>query len=770
MAEHWIGQPHKRIEDPKLLRGEGRYLADLQPEGTLFLGFVRSLQAAGNIRRIDKEEASKLPGVVGLYTHEDLPELPEVPAEGPREARVVRHPVLAKGRVCYVGQPIVAVLARSPMALEDALSQVWVEIDPAPAVSDPQKALEDQVLVHPDLGSNLAYRRQLKAGEVDSAFQQAYRVVRAHLVEQRVAPSPLEGRGTLAVWEGEELVVWSSTQGAHDLREGLAEALGLPASRLRVIAPDVGGAFGAKLNVYPEDVLVAYLAKTLKVPVKWVESRRESFTSMVHGRAQHADLELALDQEGHFLGLRGRVVADMGAFALTTTLGVPGGTLTMLQGPYRIPALDLELLEVYTHATPTGAYRGAGRPEATYYLERLANLAARELQLDPAEIRRRNLIQGPFPYTTLTGHRYDSGAYIEALDRLLEASDYAGLRALQREARAQGRLLGLGLSTYAEITGYGWETGGVRVHPDGSATVFTGTSPHGQGDATAFAQIVAETLGIPLERIQVVHGDTRAIPFGMGTSGSRTLLAGGSAILQAAQRVEEKMRRIAAHLLEASPEDLERSDEGFRVRGAPEKGVSIERIAATAYNPRRLPPDLEPGLEAQATFTVKEATYPFGAHLALVEVDPQTGHVKVLEYWAVDDCGRIVNPLLVEGQLHGGIAQALGQALLEGVNYDAEGQLLNPSFLEYPLPRAEDLPPLHSLRMETPSPNNPLGAKGVGEAGTIGGTPAFVNAVLDALGVAHLDMPLTPEKVWRALRLAGTLGPDSLKRAGVAER
>mgnify|MGYP001770820623 CR=1 FL=1 len=747
----YIGKPVKRLEDGKFLTGKGTYLDDLALEGTLHLMLLRSLYAHARIRGIATEEARQVPGVVAVYTAADLPEL-HAPGSGGRDAKVVRHPVLAQEEVRYTGQPVAAVLAVSRAAAEDALGLMAVDYEALEAVPDPLEALEDRTLVHPDLGTNRALERKTSAGDVEGAFSRAHKVVGARMVQQRLAPAPMEPRGVLAAWDGvhQALTVWSSTQMPHDLRSAVAEALALAENQVRVITPDVGGAFGAKINVYPEEILVAYLARKLGKPVKWVEGRAESFVATVHGRAQVADLEMALDQEGKILGLRGRVVADLGAYILETTLGNAPGTILMLQGPYEIPAVDLELVSVYTHATPTGAYRGAGRPEATYYLERLVDMAARELGLDPAELRLKNLIRGPFPYKTLTGAKYDSGAYPETLRHLLELADYPALRAFQARARAEGRLLGIGLTTYVEITGYGWDTGGVRLNPDGSAVVFTGTSPHGQGAGTGFAQIVAERLGIPLERIQIVQGDTLAIPYGMGTAGSRTLSVGGSAILNAAEKVAEKVRRIAAHLLEAAPEDVELGEGGWGVRGT-DRRVSLEQIVQTAYNPRKLPPDLEPGLEGQATFSLREANYPFGAHLALVEVDRETGEVRVLRYVALDDVGVVVNPLLVEGQQQGGVAQGTGQALYEGIRFDEVGQNQSTSFLEYNLPRADQMVWVEAHRGNTRSPTNPLGVKGIGEAGAIGATPAVVNAVMDALGIKHLDMPLTPEKVWRRL-------------------
>lgn len=748
MSNRYIGQPMKRLEDGKLVRGQGQYLADLPAE--LHLVLVRSPYAHARLVSIDTSQAQGLPGVVEVLTSSDLPEL-YAPASVPRDAHSALHPLLARERVRYAGEPVAAILASSEALALEAAQQVFVDYEPLPAYPEPLQA-EQAPPIHPHLKNNLAMVRKTVAGEVAEAFARAYKVVGGRLVQQRVAPSAMEPRGVLASWDGirEALTLWSSTQMPHDLRSAVAERLGLAENQVRVITPDVGGAFGAKINVYPEEILVAYLAKRLGRSVRWVEGRSESFAATIHGRAQVAELEMAFDAEGKILGLRGRVVADLGAYALETTLGNAPGTLLMLQGPYEIPALELELVGVYTNATPTGAYRGAGRPEATYYLERLMDMGARALGLDPAEIRRKNFIQGPFPYRTRTGAKYDSGAYAEVLQRLLEVSHYPELRAEQAQARRQGRLMGIGLCSYVEITGYGWDTGGVRINPDGSAVILTGTSPHGQGTQNAFVQIVAERLGLVPERIRVVQGDTLAIPYGMGTAGSRTLSVGGSAVWKAAEMVRDKVVRIAAHLLEAAPEDIELLEQGWGVRGT-DKAVPMEQIIATAFSPRKLPPGLEPGLEGQASFSLKEANYPFGAHLAVVEVDPETGQVKILRYIAVDDCGVVVNPLLFEGQQHGGIAQGIGQALYEGIVYDEEGQNRTANYLEYVLPKADQIPPIQPYRQETASPTNPLGVKGVGEAGAIAATPAVVNAVMDALGIGHLDMPLTPEKVWRQI-------------------
>lgn len=750
MSDLQVGRALKRFEDPKFLRGQAHFLDDLNPEGTRHLAILRSPFARAQILSIDATLALQMPGVEGVFTAKEVRRI--TPASTPREGHAVKQPVLAEGVVNYVGQPIAAVLARSAQEAYDALQAVLVDYDVQEAYPTVHQALHAPPL-HPHLNSNVALRRTTRSGDVATAFATAKAVVGGPMVQQRVAPSPMETRGVLAQWDGtrESLTVWSSTQVPHNLRTALAETLGLDENRVRVVAPDVGGGFGAKLQVYPEEVLAAHLAQALHKPIKWVEKRSENLVSMVQGRAQVANLELALDAQGHILGLRGEVLADLGAYTYYTTLGTPAGTVFMLPGPYVVPALEVELVAVYTNATPSGAYRGAGRPEATYYIERLMDQAALELGLDPAEVRMRNLIRGPFPYTTLTGAKYDSGNYPQTLQRLLQQTNYPDLRAQQARAKAEGRWVGIGISSYVEITGFGWETGGVRVNPDGSAVVFTGTSPHGQGNATSFAQIVADRLGLEASRVQVVHGDTLAVPFGQGTAGSRTLLVGGSAVLQAALKVQDKMRQIAAHLLEAAPADLELVEQSWGVRGT-DRRIAVREIAQTAYNPRKLPAAMEAGLEGQASFNLKDATYPFGAHLAMVELDADTGQITVLKYFALDDCGTIVNPLLVEGQVHGGVAQAIGQAYFEGIVYDPSGQNLTASLLEYTFPRADQIPWLDSERGQTPSPNNPLGAKGVGEAGTIGGTPAAVAAVLDALQIKHLDMPLTPEKVWRAMR------------------
>jgi aerobic carbon-monoxide dehydrogenase large subunit len=749
----WIGKPIKRIEDMRLIQGQSVYLDDVKLESPLHMIVVRSSRAHARIKAIESHEARALPGVVAVVTASDIAELY---VTGDERENAKHHPVLARESVCYVGQPIVAVLAETMVAAEDAAYAVTIEYEDLDVVVSPFEALENTKFVHPDLETNIGYQKTLKVGDTEKAFANAYKIVGERIYNQRVAALPMEGRGSAAKWDGKTITVWSSTQGAHDLRDDLAQALGLPKNKLRVITPDVGGGFGAKLTSYPEDVLVAVFAQQWNRPVKWVESRGENLLSMTQGRDQIADLEVACDEEGRVLAMRGRLIADMGAYLLKFTSDVAPGTLPMLQGPYHhLEHFELDLVEVYTNKTPVSAYRGAGRPEATFFLERLMNLVALEFNLDPAEIRKRNFIPATaFPYKTTAGADYDSGDYQAALDTLLEHSHYKNLRQEQQEARSQGRYLGVGISAYVECCAYGWERATVRVNQDGTATVFTGTSPHGQGGATSFAQIVAEQTGIALEKIEVIHGDTKKIRTGMGTSGSRTLAVGGSAILGAAQKVREKLFTLAAHLLEASTNDLELMPGGIHVRGVPTKKVSIRELANLAYDEQQLPEGLEKGLEENSKFDIQNATSPFGAHLCVVEVHAATGEVEILEYICVDDCGVIMNPLLVEGQVHGGIAQAIGQALYEQVLYDDYGQNLSSSLMDYVLPRAHLLPSYQTHRMVTPSPTNPLGVKGVGEAGTIGGTPAVANAVIDALepfGIKHLDMPFWPQKLWQAM-------------------
>ncbi len=756
-VSRYIGARVKRIEDPKLIRGEGVYLDDLVLPGMLHAVFVRSPHGHARIRRVDLTRARAAPGVAAAFSAADLREiahpLPVMPVD---DIRAGHHLPLASGTVRYAGEPVAVVAADNAYAAADAADLVEVDYDPLPAVVDLDRAAAGAPFVHEDLGTNVAYTNTVEQGDVEEAFRRAPIRLAQRMVNHRVAPVSLETRGTAAMYDGSMgqgiLTVWTSTQEAHAIRDGLSQVLGVEAQRIRVITPDVGGGFGAKLNTYPEDAVVARLAGRLRRPVKWVETRRENLLTTTHGRSQVIDLEVAADREGRVLGLRCRVLADLGASLLYTTAIVPTLTPLMIQGPYDIPALRCELLAVYTNTCPTGAYRGAGRPEATYYLERAMDLVAGATGVDPADVRRRNFIAPDrFPFTAASGATYDSGEYVKPLDEVLRLADYPRLRREQAEARRSGRLVGIGISSYVEICGFGpWELGTVRVNKDASATVVTGTSAHGQGDDTGFAQIVAEILTIPPERVTVVHGDTLLVQYGGGTSGSRSMALGGSAIYLAAQEVRGQILGIAADMLEAASADLTLEAGRVTVKGAPSRARSLAEIAVAAYDGDHVPEGQAPGLEATTRFKSQGTTFPFGSHLCLVEIDPETGEVRLLRYVAVDDCGRVINPLLVDGQVHGGIVQGVSQALLEAVVYDDGGQLLTSTLAEYGIPQASLVPRIERGTSVTPTPRNPLGAKGIGEAATIGSTPAVANAVVDALshlGVRHLDMPFTPSRV-----------------------
>jgi len=762
-----VGARVKRREDPRLVRGLAHYVDDIRLADTLHAAILRSPHAHAHIKSIRVEEASKVPGVVAVVTGRDVREkigMVPVAAQNPT-LRVPPHTVLAVDKVCFVGEGVAAVVARDRYAAQDALDLIQVDYEPLPVVSDPEKALDPaSPVIHSEWPDNTAFRWGLKQGNLDRAFRDAHRIVKQRLVHQRLAPIAMEGRGVLARYlpGEEELTVWSSTQIPHLLKTQLSLMLRLPENRVRVIAPEVGGGFGSKLNVYAEEALVAYLSQRLNRPVKWIEERRENIQATIHGRGQVGEVEVAVKKDGTILGLRYRAIADIGAYHQLLTPGIPPLTGLMLSGAYKIPCISMEVTGVFTNKMSTDAYRGAGRPEATFVVERIMDRVAQELGIDPVKIRQKNFPQRKdFPFKTATGLVYDSGNYRAALNKALKLAGYERLRREQKRLRNQGTYLGIGLSTYVEISGMGpssampaggWESGTVRVEPTGKITVLTGTSPHGQGQETSFAQIVADELGVDLDDIKVIHGDTAVVTSGIGTFGSRATAVGGTAVVQAAVRVKEKARRIAANLLEVDPVDLVFSGGKFSVKGVPKKGVSIQEIALEAHLATRLPKRMEPGLSATAFFEPANFTFPFGTHICVVEVDPKNGGVAVKKYIAVDDCGKVINPLLVDGQIQGGIAQGLGQALFEEVVYDEEGQLLTGSLMDYALPKAEDLPRLELARTETPTPVNPLGVKGVGEAGTIGSTPAVVNAVIDALapfGVVNIDMPLKPEKIWR---------------------
>jgi len=770
VGQRLIGAAVRRREDAALLRGDGRFVDDVPLPKTAAMAVLRSPHGHAVIRAIDTHRAAALPGVLAVLTARDLEGrvAPEPPIGVPSQAVRPPRPLLATDRVRYVGEPVAAVIAENRYIATDPLEAIRVDYDPLPAVADPEAALEPGApQLHPEAPGNVAYRWSWSHGDVDGAFARAHAVVSLRLVNQRLAAVAMETRALLAEYRGGTLTVWAGTQAPHRLRSTLAVILKLPESSIRVIAPDVGGGFGVKGSAYRDDAVCAFAALSLGRPVKLVLTRAEDFTSTVQGRGQVNDVEAAAAADGTVLAIRCRTLADLGAYleALTAYPGVLTGRL--LTGPYRIPAARYELTSVFTNAMSTAPYRGAGRPEAAYLVERTMDAVARRLGLDPAEVRRRNLLRPEqFPYPTPSGLVYDSGQYEAALDRALAMVGYTRFREEQRTARAAGRLLGIGFSCFTETAGVGpskltasggWESGAVRVEPTGKVTVLTGTSPHGQGLETVFAQIAADGLGVPMEDVAVLHGDTAVVSAGVGTFGSRSVSVGGPAITRSIDKVVDKARRIAASLLEAAAEDIVFSDGRFAVRGSPDRAVTLQSVAAAAYAAKGLPDGMEPGLEATTVWDPPNFTFPSGTHAAVVDVDPATGEVKLLRLVAVDDCGRAINPLLVDGQIHGGLAQGIGQALWEGMVYDEGGQCPTASLMEYAAPRADGFPAFECDRIETPSPVNPLGAKGVGEAGTIGSPPAVVNAVLDALaplGVEHLDMPLTPQRIWHAIRRA----------------
>ncbi len=758
----YVGARVRRKEDPRLITGISLYVDDLKLPGMLSVAFVRSTYPHARIRRIDPAPALQMPGVVAVITGEQLRQWVKHAALGAGEGDEGGAPqveLLAADVVRYVGQPIAAVLAEERYLAHDAVAAVQVDYEPLPVVTDPEEAMKDGApQLYPQVKNNIGARWDRTSGDVEGAFAQADLVVKQRFVNQRLAGNPMEPRAVAAAPEPliGGVTVWSSTQAPHWNRDAIAGVLGLAQSQVRVIAPEVGGGFGVKIGAYQEDAILAALAWKLHRPVKWVETRSEHMLVTNHGRDQVVEYEAAVRKDGKILALRANIVQNLGAYP--KGLYLPGLTGTMAVGCYDIPAVEIHAVGVYTNTMAVGAYRGAGRPEAAYYIERMVDLIANELGLDPAEVRRVNYIRPEqFPYTTATGERYDTGEYEKALNRALELSRYQEWRQRQQELRQQGRYLGVGMASYVEICGFGpWESATVRVEPSGAVSVYTGTSPHGQGLETALAQLVADELGATFDEVVVHHGDTASVPQGNGTMGSRSLVVGGGALLMAIERVREKARRIAAHLLEAAVDDIEFADGKYRVKGAPDRTVTLAEIAHAAYG-GSLPAEIEPGLVATDFFAPADEVFPFGTHVAVVEVIPETGEVKILQYVSVDDCGPRVNPLLVEGQVHGGLAQGIAQALYEEVKYDENGQLLTGTLMDYAVPKAAMLPSFIADKTETTTPLNPLGAKGIGEAATIGSTPTVANAVMDALkplGIKHLDIPFTPQRVWAAIQQA----------------
>jgi aerobic carbon-monoxide dehydrogenase large subunit len=765
----YIGRPLKRREDPRLLTGAGRYVDDLAPPGCLHVVFVRSPHAHARITRLDLAPARRAAGVVAVVEGAQVAHLGPMPVNRVvPDMKIPPHPIIATGHVHAVGVPVAAIVAEDPYAARDAAAAVVVEYEPRPAAVEAEFALDGGApVLFPEIEGNRSFRRAIRQGDVTRAFAEAAHRVSLRVVQERLSAVAIEPRAVLASFDAvtEELTLWVSCQAPFRIRAEVARLLAFPEARVRVIAPDVGGGFGVKSGPYREEVLLAWLAPQLRRPLKWVATRREDMATTNHARGAACDGELALDGDGRILALRARVAAPLGSSLLNAAGGSPWNHARLLPGAYQVPACDIEMTGALTTTAPIAAYRGAGRPEACFFIERLMDGAARAVGLDPGEIRRRNLIPASaFPYRTVTGQVYDSGDYPEALARALEAADYGGLRKRQEQRRGQGEIVGVGLASYVEPCALGWESGSVKVERSGRVTAITGSSAHGQGHETTFAQVVADHLGVTPDDVVVVHGDTRSGPEGFGTFGSRSVALGGGALARVAGEVADKGRRIAARLLEAAVADVASAPGGFHVVGLPQRRVTWRDVATAAYaGGGALPPGEIPGLEATTYFDPQGEVWSFGAVVAVVSADRETGRLTIERLLWVDDAGTIINPLLAEGQLHGSLAQGIGQAVLERVVYDAEGQLVSGTLMDYAVPRADDVPAVSIEKMHTPSPRNPLGAKGLGEAGCIAIPPAVVNAAVDALapfGVTHLDMPLTPERIWRAL---GRLEPEPLR-------
>jgi aerobic carbon-monoxide dehydrogenase large subunit len=776
-----VGRPRRRKEDARLISGRTTWTDNLQLPGMLFMAVLRSPLAHARITRVDVSAVLDRPNVVAAFTGRDLAdEQGSLPCAWPVTPDMVSpdHPALAVDEVRFMGEPVAVVIARDRYAAADALEAVELELEPLPPVLDMEAALaEGADLVHGGKGTNKSFLWVFDSGEagtggaVDEAVEGAEVVIRRRFRQQRLIPAFMEPRSVVVSPLGEQYTMWSSTQIPHILRVMLALTTGIPEHKLRVIAPDVGGGFGGKLQVTAEEVITLLVAKRLGKPVKWTETRNESLLAAHHGRDQIQEITLAADREGNLKGLHVSLLADLGAYLMLVTPGVPILGAFMFPGIYKVPAYRFECTGVFTTKTPTDAYRGAGRPEATFAIERVMDELAVELGMDPVELRRRNWIaHEEFPFTTVAGLTYDSGNYEAATDRALEMFGYDALRREQEERRARSDTvqLGIGVSTFTEMCGLapsrvlgslsygagGWESASVRLLPTGKVEVVTGTSPHGQGHVTAWSQIVADELGVPFEDVEVIHGDTQSAPKGMDTYGSRSLVVGGIAVVMAARKVLEKARAVAAHLLEANPDDLEFSAGTFGVKGVPGATSTIQEVALATFAAHDLPEGLEPSLDSDATYDPENFSFPHGTHLCAVEVDTETGFPTIRSYVCVDDVGHVINPLIVEGQVHGGLAQGIAQALYEEAIYDEDGNLTTGSFVDYLLPSAADLPAFTTGRTQTPATSNPLGVKGVGEAGTIASTPAVVNAILDALrplGVRDVAMPCSPERVWRAI-------------------
>jgi carbon-monoxide dehydrogenase large subunit len=772
-----VGRPLRRKEDPRLITGRARYIDDITMPGTLWAAIVRSPEAHAKVTSIDSQAALARPGIRAVYTGADMDDLggPLPMAWAPPGVEVNNPPhwPLAKGSVKHVGDPVAVVLGDDRYAVVDAAEDVLVEYEPLPVVTDPEAALQGAPFVHEELGTNKVHEWSLAGGDLEAGFAEAEVTIERRVINHRIAGAPIEPRGVLADYRAGSMTLYTSTQVPHFVRLFVALLLGISEERVRVVAPEVGGGFGAKLQVYGEEILACWCSRKTGQPVKWIETRSENMAVTHQGRDQIAQVKLGAKRDGTITAYHVKIIADLGAYNMLLTPLIPSLGAFVMGGCYKIPAVTTEITGVFTNKCPTDAIRGAGRPEATHMIEVMIDQLAAELGIDRLELRRRNFIPPEdFPAAVATGVVYDSGNYAGSLDKLLTHLDMAAYNAERERLRANGIYRGIGFSTYTEICGLApsritgpagvgvgaglWESAMVRVHNTGAVTVYTGTSPHGQGLETAFAQIVADKLGVDPQVVEVVHGDTAIGPEGRGTYGSRSLANGGEAVAKATNKVVAKAAKIVAAELEAAPEDIEVRDGKFSVKGSPDKGLTLAEVAGIAYI-GAVPEGMEPGLEETMFNDPENFVFPFGAHACVVDVDGATGKVTVVRYVAVDDCGNPINPLLIDGQVHGGIAYGIGQALYERVHYDEEGQLVTGTFVDYALPTAAELPNFETDRTVTPSPSNSMGVKGIGEAGTIAASAAVTNAVIDALrplGITYINMPLSPMRIWQAIEEA----------------
>ncbi|HEX7101212.1 MAG TPA: xanthine dehydrogenase family protein molybdopterin-binding subunit [Nitrolancea sp.] len=776
VASSPFGSSIKRREDPRLITGAGHYTDDVRLPGMLYMAIVRSPHAHARIVNIDTSAAKAMPGVVAIYTGTDLVDMvaPVPCAWQPKNSdiKVPEYRPLAVDTVRYVGDGVAAVVAENRYMAEDAAAAIDVQYDTLPVVVHQLDAMEAGApQLYDSVPNNVAFHFHLEGGNVDEAFQSADLTFKQRLVNQRLIPNAMETRGAVASYQrgSNELTLWCTTQNPHIVRFLMSLCTNIPETQIRVLSQDIGGGFGSKIAMQAGEMIASVVSKDLLRPIKWIEDRSENYVSTTHGRDHVDDVEVAAMKDGRVVGLKVTAYANMGAYLSTAGPGVPTWLFTVTQsGAYDIRNVASDVYGVLTNTTATDAYRGAGRPEATYLIERVMDLVAKKLNLDPTDVRRKNFIPSDaFPYSIASGAiAYDSGDYDKTLDRALEMIDYAALRKEQEQARAEGRLFGVGFSTYIEVCGLApsaaagamgfggglYESAVVRVHPTGKVTVLTGINPQGQGEGTTFAQLLNGELGVPVDDIEIVWGDTDRVPMGWGTYGSRSTAVGGSALVFAARNVRDKMMKIGAHLLEVSPEEVVFDQGNVHVKGAPDRVKSFGEIALAAYTAWNMPEGVTPGLEESYFFDPVSNTFPFGAHVCVVEIDKDSGKADVRRYVAVDDVGNVINPMIVDGQIHGGIAQGLAQAVLETAVYDDNGQLLSGTMMDYAIPKASSFPNYELDRTVTPCPFNPMGLKGVGEAGTIASTPAIMNAIVDALsplGVEHFDMPASPQRIWQ---------------------